>query len=90
MVLLNAGVYRRRALILNAFSGGALSLGGVAGYFTLEGARTSMPYVLVLAAASFIHLTCVSTSYVSCNHVAYNPAVFVECNQVAFNRIIFS
>jgi zinc and cadmium transporter len=56
MVLLHAGYARRKALLLNLASSLASVAGGVAGYFTLESARSATPYVLVLAAASFIYI----------------------------------
>lgn len=56
MVLLSAGVARGRALLLNALSGAAMLLGGVAGYLALDSARAATPYVLVLSAASFIYI----------------------------------
>ena len=56
MVLLNAGLSKKRALVLNAFSGAAMILGGIAGYFALDGVQTAVPYVLVIAAASFIYI----------------------------------
>ncbi len=56
MVLLNAGLSKSRALALNALSGAAMILGGVAGYVALDGVQTAVPYVLVVAAASFIYI----------------------------------
>lgn len=56
MVLLSAGVSKSRALVLNALSGGAMVLGGVAGWLALGGARAAVPYVIVVAAASFIYI----------------------------------
>lgn len=56
MILLDAGLSKSRALVLNAVSGAAMMLGGVAGYFALAGAQTAVPYVLVVAAASFIYI----------------------------------
>ncbi|MBP8197003.1 MAG: ZIP family metal transporter [Chromatiaceae bacterium] len=56
MVLLNAGLSKSRALALNALSGAAMILGGVAGYFALDGMQAAVPYVLVVAAASFIYI----------------------------------
>lgn len=56
MVLLSAGVSRIRALLLNALSGAAMVAGGVTGYLALEDAQASVPYVLVIAAASFIYI----------------------------------
>jgi zinc and cadmium transporter len=56
MVLLNAGLSKARALAFNALSGAAMVAGGVAGYFALDGVQTAVPYVLVIAAASFIYI----------------------------------
>lgn len=56
MVLLDAGVGRARALLLNALSGAAMVLGGVLGYLALDGAQALVPYVLVIAAASFLYI----------------------------------
>lgn len=56
IVLINAGYSRRRALFYNLLSGLAAVLGGVAGYFALEQGRALLPYVLVVAAASFIYV----------------------------------
>jgi zinc and cadmium transporter len=56
MVLLSAGVSKTRALTLNALSGATMVIGGIAGYFALDGMQTAVPYVLVIAAASFIYI----------------------------------
>lgn len=56
MVLLAAGLSRRRALLLNLLSGAATVAGGVLGYFMLGNARPLLPVVLALAAASFIYI----------------------------------
>lgn len=56
MVLLNAGLTKSRALALNALSGGAMVLGGVAGYAALGSTQAAVPYVIVVAAASFIYI----------------------------------
>lgn len=56
MVLIQAGLSRRRALWLNALSGAAMMLGGVLGYVALSAMETAVPYVLVIAAASFIYI----------------------------------
>ncbi|MEQ1803803.1 MAG: ZIP family metal transporter [Burkholderiaceae bacterium] len=56
IVLLNAGLSRARALAYNAISGLSAVLGGVLGYF-LVGPWTEMfPYLLVIAASSFIYV----------------------------------
>ncbi len=56
MVLLAAGYSRRRALLLNAVSGSAAVLGGLLGYVVLQGVQGAIPYLLALAAASFIYI----------------------------------
>lgn len=56
MVLLSAGVSKARALVLNALSGGAMVLGGVAGWVALGSAQAAVSYVIVVAAASFIYI----------------------------------
>ena len=56
IVLLNAGYSRARALLYNALSGLAAVVGGLAGYFLLAQAQFAIPYVLMLAAASFIYV----------------------------------
>jgi zinc and cadmium transporter len=55
-VLLDAGFTWRRALFWNiAFSFAAIA-GGVLGYFALSVAKPAIPYVVALAAASFIYI----------------------------------
>ena len=56
IVLLNAGYSRARALLYNALSGLAAVVGGLAGYFLLAQAQFAIPFVLMLAAASFIYV----------------------------------
>jgi zinc and cadmium transporter len=56
MLLLDAGVSKRRALLLNAVSGAAMTAGGVIGWIGLNDAHAAIPYVLTLAAASFIYI----------------------------------
>ena len=56
IVLINAGYTRRRALLYNLISGMAAIAGGVVGYFALAHGRALLPYVLVVAAASFIYV----------------------------------
>lgn len=56
MVLLAAGLPRRRALLLNALSGAAMMAGGLLGYAALQAAESAIPYVLVVSAASFIYI----------------------------------
>jgi zinc and cadmium transporter len=56
IILVNAGYTRGRALFFNVLSGIAAVAGGVIGYFTLSATQQLLPYVLVLAAASFIYV----------------------------------
>lgn len=56
MVLLSAGVTRARALVLNALSGAAMTLGGVLGWIALDNAQQTIPTILTLAAASFLYI----------------------------------
>jgi zinc and cadmium transporter len=56
IVLINAGYSRRRALIYNALSGLSAVAGGVIGYHALDSAREALPFVLVLAASSFVYI----------------------------------
>jgi zinc and cadmium transporter len=56
MILLNAGLARRRSFLFMAFSGLAAVLGGVLGYFLLASMQSLLPYALALAAASFIYI----------------------------------
>jgi zinc and cadmium transporter len=56
IVLLNAGLSRARALAYNAISGLAAVLGGVLGYFLVGPWTDLFPYLLVIAASSFIYV----------------------------------
>jgi zinc and cadmium transporter len=56
IVLLNAGYSRKRALLFNALAGLSAVVGGVVGYYWLDSARGALPFVLVLAASSFIYI----------------------------------
>ena len=56
MVLLDCGLTRARALALNLASSAMAVLGGIVGYFSLSNAQYITPYVLALAAASFIYI----------------------------------
>lgn len=56
MVLLAAGYSRQRALLLSALSGLAAVAGGLIGYAVLQGMQEAIPYLLALAAASFIYV----------------------------------
>lgn len=56
IVLLNAGLSRRRALLYNAMSGLASVVGGVVGYLVVEPWKEWFPYLLVVASSSFIYV----------------------------------
>ena len=56
IVLLNAGYSRARALLYNIIASLASVAGGVIGYLAFDNAQRVLPYVLVLAAASFIYI----------------------------------
>ena len=56
IVLLNAGLTRARALAYNAISGLAAVAGGVLGYFVVGPWEAAFPYLLVVAASSFIYV----------------------------------
>lgn len=56
IVLLNAGFSRAKALLYNALSGLAAVLGGVLGYFVVGPWEAAFPYLLVVAASSFIYV----------------------------------
>jgi zinc and cadmium transporter len=56
MVLLAAGYSRMKALMLNLLSSLAAVVGGVVGWLTLSDASGIVPYVLALAASSFIYV----------------------------------
>ena len=56
IVLLNAGFSRGKALLYNVLSGLAAVVGGVAGYYLLGPFANVLPYLLVVAASSFIYI----------------------------------
>jgi zinc and cadmium transporter len=56
IVLLNAGFTRARALAYNMLSGLAAVAGGVLGYFVVGPWESLFPYLLVVAASSFIYV----------------------------------
>jgi zinc and cadmium transporter len=55
-ILLHAGYSRGRALMLNVLSGVASAAGAVATFVAVETLPRLLPYVLVLAAASFLYV----------------------------------
>ncbi len=56
IVLLNAGLSRRRALLYNVLSGCAALAGGLVGWLTLQRGEALVPSVLALAASGFIYI----------------------------------
>lgn len=56
IVLLNAGLSRTRALAYNALSGLAAVAGGVLGFFVVGPWQEAFPYLLVVAASSFVYV----------------------------------
>jgi zinc and cadmium transporter len=56
IVLLNAGLSRRKALIYNAASGLAAVVGGIVGYFIVGPWKALFPYLLVIASSSFVYV----------------------------------
>ncbi len=56
IVLVNAGLRRGRALAYNALSGLAAVVGGVLGYYVIGPWEALFPYLLVVAASSFIYV----------------------------------
>lgn len=56
MVLLDCGLSRSQAMMLNLASSATGVVGGVVGYFALGNAQDVTPYVLALAASSFIYI----------------------------------
>jgi len=56
IVLLNAGFSRARALVFNALSGLAAVIGGFFGYFVVGPWQEFFPYLLVVAASSFVYV----------------------------------
>ncbi len=55
-VLLDSGFSRGAALLWNVVSGLAAPVGAVLAYFTLAGMEQVLPYVLAVAAASFLYI----------------------------------
>lgn len=56
IVLINAGLSRTRALFYNALSGLAAVVGGVLGYFIVGPWKSLFPFLLVVAASSFVYV----------------------------------
>jgi zinc and cadmium transporter len=56
IVLLNAGLSRKKALLYNAASGLSAVLGGIVGYYVVGPWEAMFPYLLVVASSSFIYV----------------------------------
>lgn len=55
-VLLHSGYSRRRALLFNVLASLTTVIGAVVAYFSLQTAMYAVPYILAIAAASFIYI----------------------------------
>jgi zinc and cadmium transporter len=55
-ILLHKGYSRKRALVVNVLSAGASALGAVGSFVALDFMPRALPYVLVIAASSFIYV----------------------------------
>jgi zinc and cadmium transporter len=55
-LLVQAGLSRQRALVLNMATGLASVVGGIVAYFGLSKAQEALPYALALAAAGFLYI----------------------------------
>ena len=55
-ILLHSGFSRMRAFVYNVLASATMVLGGLLAYFFLSTASALVPYVLALAAASFIYI----------------------------------
>jgi zinc and cadmium transporter len=82
VVLLRSGYSKRTALILNSISGLASVVGGVLGYFALSHGEAFIPYVLAVAAASFIYIAIADLipglhEHVGGRALVYQPALML-------------
>lgn len=55
-ILLHSGYSRARALVYNMLSSTTTVIGGVAAYYSLSGMHAALPYILSIAASSFIYI----------------------------------
>jgi zinc and cadmium transporter len=55
-ILLHSGFSRGRALLYNVLSSTTTVIGGVVAYYSLTSAMAAVPYVLAIAASSFIYI----------------------------------
>jgi zinc and cadmium transporter len=56
VILLHSGFNRKKALLYNILSSLGTVVGALLAYFALEGMRHILPYILVVAASSFIYI----------------------------------
>ncbi len=56
IVLINAGFSRMRALVYNMISGMSAVVGGVLGYYLIGPFQDYLPYMMVVAASSFVYV----------------------------------
>ena len=56
IVLINAGFTRTKALVYNMISGMSAVVGGVLGYFLIGPWKDYLPYMMVVAASSFVYV----------------------------------
>jgi len=56
IILLNSGLSKTKAFLLNSFSSLAAIIGGIVGYFALEKSQFLIPYILMLSASSFLYI----------------------------------
>lgn len=56
IVLLNAGFSRARAYVFNLLCSLMAVIGGIVGFYTLDGAKNLLPFVLVFASSGFIYI----------------------------------
>lgn len=55
-ILLNSGYKRRRALFFNILASMATLVGAVLAYYSLQSMQHALPYILAIAASSFIYI----------------------------------
>jgi len=55
-ILLNNGYERKRALLFNVFASMATIVGAVIAYYSLQSMQHALPYILAIAASSFIYI----------------------------------
>jgi len=55
-ILLNSGFKRSRALFFNVFASMATLVGAVIAYYSLQSMQQALPYILAIAASSFIYI----------------------------------